>query len=215
MPLANSVPWTRLVCSLIWPALAPSAPIAMGWVEARRIVSVSEPATAVPNSRATEGVGIVRLDVGGQLDRPHGAALVDGAGEAGQFRRQRVGRVDRRGIREVEARAVFDEVRAAHEAPVVRHAQVGLDRAHRVARRFLQAGRGVVRAVQVPGLAEDRDRAGEQESADGEGHHELDEAQAVLLPRRFVMRMRLHVWNPIWKVTGAASPTSAHCTVTT
>ena len=136
-------------------------------------------------------------------------------GEAGQFRRQRVGRVDRGRIREVEARAVLDEVRAAHEAPVVRHAQVGLDRAHRVARRFLQAGRGVVRAVQVAGLAEDRDRAGEQERADGEGHHQLDEAQAQLPATDVRHEDGLHVWNPIWKVTGAASPTSAHCTVTT
>ena len=81
---------------------------------------------------------------------------------------RRVRRVHVRRVRRVERRTVLDQVRAAHEAPVIRHAQVSLERAHRIARRFLQAGRGVVRAIQVAGLAEHRDRAGQQEGADGE-----------------------------------------------
>ena len=44
--------------------------------------------------------------------------------------------------------------------------------------------------------------------------HQFDEAEALLAAADWHGE-GLHVWNPIWKVTGAASPTSAHCTVMT
>ena len=44
--------------------------------------------------------------------------------------------------------------------------------------------------------------------ADGHGDHQFHEAHAALSVHR-------HVWNPIWKVMGAASPASTHWTMTT
>ena len=64
--------------------------------------------------------------------------------------------------------------------PVVREADVGLDRAQRETRILLQARDGFIDRIGVAALHVDSDRTDDEKGADGEGHHQLDEAESAL-----------------------------------